>query len=244
MDSLYKLFIGFFTGQGIDLVGTFSAFNEVIEEWATAINVPEIVFYIVGAVLAFSLGFLAYKAVRILMGLTAGAFAFFLIGGAVYELTLNIFHFQLNDLIRYIICGVLAVLFFIAGYAKSRYVLIGLMTAIGYAVTLFYTSPYIDGILPAVAGAILLGALTVFFPRLIYIVATSFAFGFMLVYMVSCIFPQVTILNMQENWLALLIAGGVALIMMLVQLVITHDQDHSERRKGKAVRRKAIITEY
>jgi len=244
MDSLRDIFVGFFTGQGTDVVGAMSAFNEVIKGWATSLNIPAIVFYAVGAVLALILGLFAYKAIRLLMGLTAGAVAYFLIGGTVCDLVLSIFNFQLHDVVRYIICGVFAVLFFIIGFAKFRYVILGLMAAIGYVVTLFYTSPYIEGVVPAIAGAILLAILSVLFLRLAYIVATSFAFGCMMVYMLSCAFPQVEVLNMQENWLALAIAGGVALLMMIVQLLITHNQDHPERRKGKPVRRKAIITEY
>ena len=244
MNSLYDIFIGFFTGQGNDVVSVLGAFNEVLKGWATATYIPAIVFYAVGAVLALLVGLFAYKAVRFFMGVTAGAVAFFLIGGTVCDLILGIFNFQVNDVTRYIICGVFAALFFVIGCIKFRYVIVGLMAAIGYAVTLFYTSPFIEGVVPALAGAILLAILSVLFLRVAYIVATSFVCGFVMVYMLSCAFPQVSVLNLQENWLAYVIAGGVAAVFVIVQLLITHRQDRPDKRKGKPVRRKAIITEY
>ena len=122
------------------------------------------------------------------------------------------------------------------------------MAMIGYLVTVFYVSPYIEGVAAPITGAIVFALFAVVCLRWAFAIATSFMFGFTLVYMLSCAFPTVEILNLQSNVIALAIAGGAALIMLIVQLLVTRGQGSGEvavvKRVRGNVRRKEIITEY
>ena len=239
-------FFDIFAGQRTDVVSALSDFGKMIDDWAAGIGIPAFVFYAVGAVLALALGLLAYKIVKLLTGLAAGGFAFVFLGGLIYAFVLNAFSFQLNPIVRYAISGVLALVFFIIGFAKYKYIVFAVMAMVGYLVTAFYTAPYISGIVAPITGAIVFALLSALCLRVAFVIATSFVFGFMLTYMISCALPTVTILNMQENALALVIAAAVSVVMLVIQLLITRKQDKKEKKKsfGEFKDRREIITEY
>lgn len=246
MDSLY----GIFKGQSTDIVTVLAELGGWLEEISAKIGIPSVAIYATGAVLALILGLLAYKLVRLFTGLAAGGFAFVFLGGMINSFVLSAFSFQLNDAVRYGISGVLALIFFIIGFARFKYVIFGVMAMVGYLVTSFYTAPYISGVAAPITGAIVFALLAVLCLRLAYVIATSFVFGFMVTYMISCAFPDVSVLNLQDGTWGLLIAAAVALVMVVVQMLTTKRLSHKEhvdpqtKIKGKTVRRKEIITEY
>ena len=253
MDSINNIF----SGQGTDIVGALSAFGDAVNGFAESLGVSATVFYLFGAILSLFLGMFAYKIARLLTGLCAGLFAFFFFGDLLFYIALGIFKVELDNIICLAVSVVLAFVFFGIGFKRFKYVIFAVMAMVGYLVTVFYLSPYIDGVIVPITGAVVMALIAVISLRFAFAVATSFTFGFTLIYMLSCALPEVEVLNLQENTMALVIAGLVALFMLMSQLISTrHDyicENCGPRSKygkqsgfvaGKKIRRKEIITEY
>ena len=234
-----------FNLQNMDIVTVLSSLNDQITKWAEQLTVPAIAFYIAGIALAVIVGFFSFKLIKLLLGAGMAAVGYY-IGGYGFFYIADLFKLELPDFAAYIAGGVIALLFFILAFKKFSHAMFVLMGIIGYVVTSFY----VDNLFLEIGGAILLAFLSMFFIRLAFILLTSVPAGLLVVSFLSQILPDVAVLNLSEGWIGLAIAGGVALVFTVVQLIITRkDTVHLPAVKvivknaGKR-RRRRVVREF
>ncbi len=247
MNTLYNLLVGAFTGEAKDTFSVFSSIEEIVKNWMEGIGVPPIALYVVALVAAVGLGYFSYKLSKILIGAVSACVGYLLVGETLYRFLIDVVRFQLYEVPRYIFAGIAAVLFFIIGYKCFRYVFFALMGVLGYIVASFYISPYTEEILPLIGVAIIVALISAVFVRGTLILVTSFGSALVAITALSRIFPTVEFLQMENHWIACVIAGVLTLVFFIVQLLTTRTDkaDRVHKRKNKnMIRRKRIVREY
>ena len=231
--------------QNMDIVTVLSSLNDQITKWAEQLSVPAIAFFIAGIALAAIVGFFSFKLIKLLLGAGMAAIGYY-IGGYGFFYIADLFKLELPDFAAYIAGGIVALLFFLLAFKKFSHAMFVLMGVIGYVVTSFY----IDNTFLEIGGAILLAFVSMFLIRFAFIVLTAFPAGMLVVSFLSAILPDVALLDLSEGWIGLAIAGGVALVFTVVQLIITRkDTVHLPAAKliakntGKR-RRRRVVREF
>ncbi|MBQ7335316.1 MAG: hypothetical protein IJW92_02450, partial [Clostridia bacterium] len=146
---------------------------------------------------------------------------------------------DMSEWLTYVFGGVLAVVLFVLSFKKFSYMMYTVMAVIGYSIALFYTN---GSQRVAIGAAILLGLLSMFAVRFVFILLTSFAGSAVLMGSLSALLPAVELLQLSEtNYLSLLIALGVIVVFMIVQLLITRTKREKiakEEKEKKAKKKK------
>lgn len=186
--------------------------NGNIAKWADLSHVPELVFGIVGVLLALAIGLAGYKLIRPSVSLIM-AYAGLLVGDQFFRV-LDAKWTHLPDWLSWLFAVSLAVVFATLSFKRASYVWAILGGVGSYCMLLFY----VDNKLLAI-GAALLAALAIsYLVRTTYVLVTGVAAGLLTVNFLSVIFPKVTAFGLQlDRPLSLIIAGAFALIFILTQ---------------------------
>lgn len=196
--------------------------NDSIENFCDALNVPTLVGYICGIVLAVLVGFLAYKLVRVVTAVAMGAFGYYC-GAAVFGVIAENFS-GLPSFLEYVAGGVVALVFLIIGAKKAAYVWYLLAAVGGYAVA----SAFADGkMMIGLFGGAILAIFAVYAPKFMFILYSSVAVGVLTVNFVGHI-ADLEIFQLDTNYIAVIIAAAIAVFFTLIQCAIN--------RKAKALR--------
>lgn len=202
--------------QNMDIVTVLSSLNDQITKWADQLKISNLVFFIAGIALAAIIGIFSFKLIKLLLGAGMAAVGYY-IGGFGFFHIVDLFKLDVPDFGAYIAAGVVALLFFIFAFKKFSHAMFVLMGVIGYVVTAFY----VDNLFLELGGAILLAFLSMFFIRVSFILLTAIPVGVLTVSFLSAILPDVAFLSLSEGWIGFAIAGGIALVFTVVQLIIT-----------------------
>lgn len=200
----------------MDIVTVLSSLNDQISKWADQFKVSNLVFFIAGIALATIIGMFSFKLIKLLLGAGMATVGYY-IGGFGFFYIVDLFKLKVPDFGAYIAGGLLALLFFIFAFNKFSHAMFVLMGVIGYVVTAFY----IDNLFLELGAAILLAFLSVFFLRLAFILLTAVPAGLLIVSFLSVILPDVAFLKLGEGWIGFAIAGGIAFLFTVIQLLIT-----------------------
>ena len=195
-----------------DIFLLLSDLNGNIAKWSEWSHIPELLFGIVGILLALALGLAGYKLIRPTMSLIM-AYAGLLVGDTFFRL-LDEKWSHLPNWLSWLFAVSLAIVFASLAFGRASYVW-AILGGIGsYCTLLFYLDNYVLAL-----GAAVLAALAIsYLVRTAYVLVTGIAAGLLTVSFLSVIFPKVTAFDLQiDRPLSLIIAGSVALIFILTQ---------------------------
>ncbi len=202
-----------------DLFGLLAKLTDGLTQGAEGLGISPMVFYIVGLVAALGIGVFGYKLIKLLTAAIAAVIGYYFVGAELYfwlSATLNL---DLPTWVPYIPAAIFGALFFLMAFKKFSYAFYTVMALLGFVLTYFYTT----NIVLAVGGALLLALLSMFILRVSFILLTSVSAAFVGVSMVSAMVPSLELLKLSyTNWIGLAIVGVIALVMIAVQLIITH----------------------
>ncbi len=227
-----------------DLFSLLSNLTTALNDGAAALGIPALVFQIAALVLAAVVGIFGYKLIKLLTAVAAGVVGYYLVGAELYFLVCSWFNLTLPDWAVYIPAAVFAILFFFLAFKKFSYTFYTVMGIIGVVLTYFYS----QNILLAIGGGLFLALLAMYMIRFAFVLLTSLAAGFVGVSVLSAVLPDVAILKISlENWIGIAIAGGVALVFIIIQMIITRNDQKTIASSGKTkfaagtVRRRKVI---
>ena len=198
-----------------DIFQVLTDLNERLSAWATQLDIGAWVFFLVGLLATFAVGFFGYKLIKLILALGFGYIGYF-VGVALTDVLTDRFEW-LPEWSCYIFGALVAILFLCMAFAKFSYALFSVFAFAGYCVTMFY----FDNQVLAVGGAIVLAVLSVTLIRTVFILATSFGCGMLSVSFLAQLLPKVELLQMGEGkWFALCLALGLTAVFAVVQFVI------------------------
>ncbi len=226
-----------------DLFSLLSTMTNALNDGAAALGIPALVFQIAALVLAAVVGIFGYKLIKLITAVAAAAAGYF-IGAELYTLVCSWFSFNFPEWVIYIPAAVCALLFFFLAFKKFSYTFYTVMGLIGFVLAYFYT----QNLVISIGGALFLALLSMFVIRFAFVLLTSVVAGVVGVTMVSAILPDVAILKISlDNWIGFAIAGGAALVFIIIQMLITRNDSGAPREKrGKVkvaggIRRRRIV---
>ena len=195
-----------------DIFLLLSDLNGNIAKWSEWSHIPELLFGIVGILLALTLGLAGYKLIRPTMSMIM-AYTGLLVGDAFFHV-LDAKWSHLPDWLSWLFAISLAIVFASLAFGRASYVW-AILGGIGSYCTLLF---YLDNYILALGVAILAALAISYLVRTAYVLVSGIAAGLLTVSFLSVIFPKVTAFDLQiDRPLSLIIAGSVALIFILTQ---------------------------
>lgn len=194
-----------------DIFQLLTDLNGNISKWSELSCIPELVFGIVGILLALAIGLVGYKLIRPTMSLIM-AYAGLMLGDRIFRV-LDEWH-CLPDWLSWVFAIVVAIAFASLAFARASYVF-AILAGIGaYCTVLFY----IDDQILALGGAVVAAIAVSYLVRTAYILITGLTAGLLMVNFLSVIFPKAAVFDLRiDAPIPLIIAGSVALIFILTQ---------------------------
>ncbi len=190
--------------------------TEKISSLATVIKLPALVLFILGAVIAFFVGTLGYKYIKLLSA-ACFAIAGYGLGGVLFEVAKAHWSWNLPDFVGTIVgIALLALLGYLA-YKKFAYALFGVACFVGFVLAYFVYPNYVVSI----AIGVIVGMLSMYFVRYAFVTITAFGGGFALIAMLSAIAPNVAVLKLNEGFIGIFIAIVVSLFFVSLQFYAT-----------------------
>lgn len=195
-----------------DIFQLLTDLNGNIAKWADWSHLPQILFGIVGILLALAIGLAGYKLIRPSVSLIT-AYAGLLVGDQCFRV-LDEKWSLIPDWLSWLFAIALALVFATLSFKRASYVWAILGGIGGYCMLLFYVDDQILAL-----GAAFLAALAIsYLVRTTYVLVTGIAAGLLTVSFLSVIFPKVSAFDLQiDRPLSLIIAGAIALIFILTQ---------------------------
>ena len=218
MDEIMELFFNE-QGRAYDVVTILDQVTDKMGAVAEQLNLPAVVLYAGGALLALVIGLFGYKLIKLLMGLGAAGVSF-VAGVVLFDLITSKLKLELGDIATYVAAGVFALIMFFLSFKLFNYVMYLGMAALGYAVVGFYVGA--EHMLIALAGGVVFALITMLFTRLSFVVLTSFAGGYLALAMASAIMPGVEMLQLGTGIVPIAIGAGVAFVMFVFQMITSH----------------------
>ena len=205
----------------LDLIGLLQKLDAGLTGLAERMHMSAIIFYAAAAVVALIIGIAGMHLAKILSSFTLAGIGF-LGGSALFgylkgDLALS-WLAKIPDGFAYILGLIVAIVFFILGWKKCLHVIFGIFTILGYVVMNFYVP---GKLLLAIGAAVLLGMIAISLVRLAFAALTSFVGGFVLISMVSAIWPAVAVFQLGSHVAAAWIAAGVSVVLFVVQMITT-----------------------
>jgi len=212
-----------------DIATVLARANAKIAAFAESISVPAFIFYVLGAVLAVGAGFLGYKLIKLLVSLSFTVVGYAL-GEELYLLVAGYFKLESFDWLAYVAGAVVAILFFFLAFKKFSYAFCAVMGVVGFMLGFFY----VHDVSLALGCGIVLALVCMFMIRPAFILLTSGGGAFVAVSMVSALLPDVSYLKLNEGYIGLLVALGLTVLFVLVQVLTTHGDAKKENAKTAA----------
>ena len=201
-----------------DLFALLTKLTDGLTAGAEGFGIPPMVFYIIGLVAALGIGVFGYKLIKLLTAAVAAVVGYYFVGAELFFLVEGWLNLDLPQWVPYIPAAIFGALFFLLAFKKFSYAFYTVMALVGFVLGYFYTK----SITLAIGGAILLALLCMFILRVSFILLTSVSAAFVSVAMVSALVPSLELLKLSyTNWIGLAIVGGVALVLIALQLIIT-----------------------
>ena len=195
-----------------DIFQLLTDLNGNIAKWSDWSHIPELLFGIVGVLLALAIGLAGYKLIRPLVAVVS-AYAGLIVGMQLFHL-MDAKWPHLPILIGWLLAIAVAALFAVLAFARASYVWAILGGAGSYCMVLFY----VNSTTLALGVAFLIAIAISYLVRTSYILATGTAAGLLTVNFLSVVFPKVTAFDLQiDRPLSLVIAASLALIFILTQ---------------------------
>ena len=195
-----------------DIFQLLTDMNANIAKWSDWSHIPELVFGIVGILLALAIGLAGYKFIRPTVSLIM-AYGGLMIGDQLFRVLDERWSF-LPDWLSWVPAILVAVLFATLAFKRASYVWAILGGVGSYCMLLFY----IDDKVLAIGAAFLAALAISYLVRTSFVLVTGVAAGLLAVNFLSVIFPKVTAFDLQiDRPLSLIIAGSVALVFILTQ---------------------------
>lgn len=216
--------LNYFTGLGSkDIFQLSDDLNKVFQLVADSTKIPVIVWGIVGVLIAVAIGVLGYKLIKPVLAAVMACIGFF--AGVDVYLT---FIWQKVEWMPvwscYVIAVILAALFFLLTWKRPMGGMFSFAAVVGFTLVSFYT----DSMVIIMAGGILLAMLSAIITRFVFILVTGALSGLFAVCSLSQILPNVEFFQIKnDNMIALIVVGAVALLFVVVQLIINR---HHKRR--------------
>lgn len=183
-----------------------------ISKWSDLSKIPELVFGIVGIVLALLIGFVGYKLIRPTVSLLV-AYAGLIVGDQLFRV-LDAHLVNMPDWASWIFAAWIALVFAALAFARASYVWAILAGAGGYCTVLFY----IDNVILALGGAFLVAIIVSYLVRTSYVLFSGITAGLLTVKFLFIIFPKATVFDLGiDEPMSLILAGCIALIFILTQ---------------------------
>ena len=198
--------------------------SEKLSDLATAIKLPALAMFVLGAIVALLVGALGYKYIKLLSTICFAA-AGYGIGEALFRTAKTSFAWDVPDFANIIAGVVLLVLMAILAYKKFAYALFGLAAFIGFFVMYLLVPNYII----AIAVGVVVAMLAMCFVRYAFVILTSLVAGYFLMAMISAMVPTVSLLQLSGvvgNILAILA------VLMFVSIQLTGTKKEAKKLNG------------
>lgn len=199
-----------------------------LAELAAKMHVQEMVLYILAAVSAVLIGFVGLHMVKALSMISLGAIG--------YLVGVELFHWMqtgikgldaMPDFLVYVFGAVLAILFFIFGWKKCLPAMFVLFGLVGYNLVVSYVPN--ANVWLGIGGFVLLAMLASLIFKVAFIALTSAIGGFCLTGLLGVMLPDVQYLQLGSEPIAVWVATGVAVVMLLFQLLTTMHYSFSKK---------------
>jgi hypothetical protein len=198
--------------------------SEKLSDLATAIKLPALAMFVLGAIVALLVGSLGYKYIKLFSTICFAA-AGYGIGEALFRTAKVSFAWDVPDFANIIAGVVLLVLMAVLAYKKFAYALFGLAAFIGFFVMYLLVPNYII----AIAVGVVVAMLAMCFVRYAFVILTSLVAGYFLMAMISAMVPAVSLLQLSGvigNILAILA------VLMFVSIQLTGTKKEAKKLNG------------
>ena len=198
--------------------------SEKLSDLATAIKLPALAMFVLGAIVALLVGALGYKYIKLFSTICFAA-AGYGIGEALFRTAKASFAWDVPDFANIIAGVVLLALMAVLAYKKFAYALFGLAAFIGFFVMYLLVPNYII----AIAVGVVVAMLAMCFVRYAFVILTSLVAGYFLMAMISAMVPAVSLLQLSGvvgNILAILA------VLMFVSIQLTGTKKEAKKLNG------------
>ena len=193
--------------------------NDQLADLASRMHVNALVLYIAAGVVAALVGLAGMHLAKM--------FCMLGLGGIGYFVGVELFQYLVAEVsalskmpsyLSYVFGAVIAIVFFVFGWKKCLHAMFALFAVLGYVLVIHYVD---DNAWLALGGAVLLAMISTLCMKVAFIAFTSAVGGFTLVSVLGAAWPKISFLQLGDRKSALWVALGVAIVMMVFQLLTT-----------------------